>query len=155
MALPDFSPTGDLPLGVHRVTIDKVIQRFGADSGKRALVTQRLLHIYDLAKRTGHLGQFIIFGSYVSTKAEPNDVDIILVMKDTFVPRECPRECAGLFDHAIAQARYGASIFWARPSAMLLEPLDEFIAAWQVKRDGSLRGILEVIEEEEENHDPE
>ena len=38
---------------------------------------------------------------------------------------------------------------------MLLEPLDEFIAAWQVKRDGSLRGILEVIEEEEENHDPE
>ena len=104
----------------------EVIQRFGAETGKRALVIQRLLHIHDLAKRTGHLGQ-----------------------------RECPRECAGLFDHAIAQARYGASIFWARPSAMLLEPLDEFIAAWQVKRDGSLRGILEVIEEEEENHDPE
>jgi hypothetical protein len=126
MTLPDFSATGDLPPGVHRVTMAEVIQRFGAETGKRALVTQRLLHIHDLAKRTGHLGQ-----------------------------RECPRECAGLFDHAIAQARYGASIFWARPSAMLLEPLDEFIAAWQVKRDGSLRGILEVIEEEEENHDPE
>lgn len=71
-------------------------------------------------------------------------------MKDTFVPRKCSRECAALFDHAIAQARYGASIFWARPSAMLLEPLDEFIAAWQVKRDGSLRVIIEVIEEVEE-----
>jgi len=155
MTLPNFSATGDLPPGIHRVTIGEVIQRFGAESGKRALVTQRLLHIYDLARRTGHLGQFIIFGSYVSTKAEPNDVDVILVMKETFAPRECPRECAGLFDHAIAQARYGASIFWVRPSAMLLEPLDEFIAAWQVKRDGSLRGILDVIEEEEENYDPE
>jgi len=60
-----------------------------------------------------------------------------------------------LFDHAIAQARYGASIFWARPSAILLEPLEEFIAAWQVKRDGSLRGILDVMEEAEENDDPE
>ena len=155
MTLPDFSATGDLPPGVHPVTMAEVIQRFGAETGKRALVTQRLLHIYDLAKRTGHLGQFIIFGSYVSTKAEPNDVDVILIMKDSFVPRACPSECAGLFDHSIAQARYGASIFWARPSAMLLEPLDEFIAAWQVKRDGSLRGIVEVIEEIEENHDPE
>ncbi|RLT36565.1 MAG: hypothetical protein DWI57_14680 [Chloroflexi bacterium] len=133
----------------------EVIQRFGDETGKRALVTQRLLHIYDLARRTGHLGQFIVFGSYVSTKTAPNDVDVILVMKDSFVVRECPRECAGLFDHAIAQARYGASIFWVRPGAMLFEPLDEFIAAWQAKRDGSLRGIVEVIEEVEANDDSE
>ena len=38
---------------------------------------------------------------------------------------------------------------------MLFEPLDEFIAAWQAKRDGSLRGIVEVIEEVEANDDSE
>ncbi len=147
MALPALLATGDLPAGIHHVTIAEVVQRFGADSGQRALVTRRLLHIYDLAQRTGHLQQFIVFGSYVTAKAEPNDVDVVLVMKDSFRLDGCLRECLGLFDHALAQARYGASIFWVRPNAMLLEPLADFIAAWQVKRDNTLRGILDVIDE--------
>lgn len=147
MALPAFTATGDLPPGIHQVTIAEVIQRFNAESGKRALVTRRLLHIYDLAQRTGHLQQFIIFGSYVTAKNEPNDVDVVLVMKDSFRLADCPRECLGLFDHALAQARFGASIFWVRPNAMLLEPLADFIAAWQVERDNTLRGILNVVDE--------
>jgi hypothetical protein len=147
MPLPDFNEAGDLPPGVHRVTISEVVQRFGADVGKRALVTRHLLHIYDLAKRTGHLQRFIIFGSYVTTKVEPNDVDVVLVMDDSFSLRDCPVESAGLFDHAIAQARYSASIFWTCPSALIRETLEDFIAYWQIKRDNSQRGILDVVDE--------
>jgi hypothetical protein len=151
MTLPDFTSTGDLPPGVHRATIDEVRQRFGSETGKRALVTRRLQHIFDLAMRTGHLQHFIIFGSYITTKAEPNDVDIILVMKDSFTLRECPVECAGLFEHAVAQARYGASIFWMRPSTLINETLEAFIAHWQIKRDKTQRGILDVVIQEEES----
>jgi len=87
----------------------------------------------------------IVFGSYVTNEPEPNDVDVILVMGDSFRLEGCPPESRGLFDHAIAQARYGASIFWVRPQLILGESLDSFVAHWQLKRDGSLRGIVEVV----------
>lgn len=103
-----------------------------------------MLHIYELAKRTGFVQRFIMFGSYVTAKPEPNDVDIILVMDDAFRLEDCPIEARGLFDHAIAQARHGASIFWVRPSLLLGESIEDFVAYWQTKRDGSKRGIVEV-----------
>jgi len=98
-----------------------------------------------LAKRTGHLQRFVIFGSYVTAQPNPNDIDVVLVINDAFRLEECPIESRGLFDHAVAQARYGASIFWIRPGLLIGEGVEEFIAYWQLKRDGSRRGIVEVI----------
>lgn len=145
MPLPPFSETGDLPLGVHHATLDEVIGRFRAGSSQREDCTRRLTHVFDLASRTDCLERFIVFGSYVTAKPEPNDVDMILVMVDSFRLETCPIESLGLFDHAVAQVRYGASIFWVRPQLLLGESVDEFIAYWQTKRDGSKRGIVEVI----------
>jgi len=49
------------------------------------------------------------------------------------------------FDHQQADQEFEASIFWIRPSLLILETLEEFTAHWQVKRDKSRRGILEII----------
>lgn len=43
-------------------------------------MARRLERIYTLVRATGHLARFIIFGSFVTAKAEPNDVDIFLLM---------------------------------------------------------------------------
>jgi hypothetical protein len=145
MPLPNIDETGDLPPGVHRATLDEVQQRFGAVGGQRDTCTRRLSHIYDLAQRTGHVQRFIIFGSYVTAKSDPNDIDVVLVMDDAFRLEDCPIEARGLFDHALAQARYGASIFWARPGMLIEASIEEFIAYWEVTRDGSRRGIVEVV----------
>ena len=74
-----------------------------------------------------------------------NDVEVILVMDDEFRLEHCPIEARGLFDHATAQARYGASIFWVRPGLLLGETIEDFVSHWQIKRDGSKRGIVEVV----------
>ena len=145
MPLPDFDASGDLPTGVHRVTLNEVIQRFGSVGGQRGVCTLRLSHVQELAKRTGHLQRFVIFGSYVTAQPNPNDIDVVLVMDDAFRLEECPIESRGLFDHAVAQARYGASIFWIRPGLLIGEGVEDFITYWQLKRDGSRRGIVEVI----------
>jgi len=145
MPLPDLNSSGDLPSGVHRATLDEVIQRFSSAGGQREICTLRLRHVYELAKRTGHLQRFVIFGSYVTVQPRPNDVDVVLVMDDSFRLEECPIESRGLFDHATAQARYGASVFWLRPGLLIDETVEGFIAYWQIKRDGSRRGIVEVI----------
>ena len=66
-------------------------------------------------------------------------------MADVFELSACPFEARGLFDHAVAQARYGASIFWIRPGLLLGETVDDFVASWQVKRNRAKRGIVEVV----------
>ena len=151
MALPEFNGFGDLPPGVHRTSIDQVADRFRVGSDRRVIVTQKLIHIYDLAKRTKYLQRFVIFGSYITTKSEPNDVDVILVMAEGFSLDKCPSESLALFDHPVAQARYGASIFWTRSNTLMSETVDEFISYWQIKRDGTQRGIVDVAVTEGQN----
>jgi hypothetical protein len=107
-----------------------------------ALAKLKLLH--RLAGRTGKLVRFIIFGSFVSAAPEPRDVDVVLVMAADFKIEDAPRECRTLFSHSDADARYAASIFWVR-EGMLPEPLrEQFFEAWQTKKDGTKRGIVEV-----------
>ena len=50
-------------------------------------MARRLEHIYALAKASGHLARFIVFGSFVTAKPAPNDVDIFLLMEDRFGSR--------------------------------------------------------------------
>ena len=84
MPLPPFNANGDLPPGVYAATVAEVVARFGAGTPRREVVTQRLVRIHNLAVATGGLGRFVLFGSYVTSKPVPNDVDVILVMKDAF-----------------------------------------------------------------------
>ncbi len=119
MLLPGFGETGDLPPGVHSATLDEVIGRFGAGSRQREDCARRLIHIYELALRTRRLQRFVIFGSYVTTKINPNDVDVVLVMDDAFNLEECPTESRGLFDHAVAQVRHGGEHFLGETSIVV------------------------------------
>jgi hypothetical protein len=106
-------------------------------------VSARLRRIYELAFSTGHLARFVVFGSFVTAKPDPNDVDIVMMMDDDFDASELKGEVALLFDHVVAQTVFGASVFWVRCLGALGGE-EEFIARWQTKRDGGLRGIVEV-----------
>jgi hypothetical protein len=147
MPLPAFDSCGDLPVGVHQATLAEVIERFGHGTPQRELVTARLVLIYELAQRTGKLLRFVIFGSYVTMKPEPNDVDIILVMADDFTEQDYDPDLFPVFEHMRAQQELGASIFVVRPGFVIGETVDDFIAHWQVTRDKSRHGIVEVIPE--------
>ena len=144
MPLPDPDSKGELPEGVHQATMDEAIARFGGGTPRRRAATERLLRIYQLAKATGKLERLVIFGSYVTSKPDPNDVDVILVLADDFDLGKCDEETRMLFEHSQAVTEFGASIFWVRPSMLILETLDEFIEHWQIKRDKTCRGIVEV-----------
>ena len=148
MPLPEFDGRGDLPEGVHPATLEEVIARFGHGTPQRQLVTTRLQRVYELARATGKLLRFVIFGSYVTDKPAPNDIDILLVMTDDFTVTACDGQTQTLFDHLRAQQIFGASVFSIRPSTALLGSVDEFIAYWQIKRDQSRHGIVEVVSEE-------
>jgi hypothetical protein len=88
----------------------------------------------------------VVFGSFVTAKPEPNDVDIFLIMEDSFDPALLTGEVRRLFDHLAAQAQFGASVFWFRRLACL-EGEQAAVEYWQVKRGGGSRGIIEIIVE--------
>ena len=146
MALPPLTEEGELPLGVHRASLREVRERFGVGSAKRKALALRLDRIYSIARATGHLARFVVFGSFVTSKLEPQDVDVFLVMTDTFDASELTSDVRLLFDHGAAQAHFGASVFWVRHRAVWP---DEQVAVefWQVKRGGVRRGIVEIIGE--------
>lgn len=136
---------GDLPVGVYQVNLAECLERFGQGNERRRRVSATLAEICRLASGTGQLDRVILFGSYVTAKMEPRDVDIILVMKDDFDVEKCDASTQVLFDHNRADHEFGASVFWIRPAMLLLdESLESFINRWQLKRDGSRRGILEI-----------
>jgi hypothetical protein len=144
MSLPDFNAEGDLPPAVYRATIEEVIARFGSETKQRQQVATRLSRVWELAIRTGHLERLVVFGSFVTAKPAPNDVDVILVMNDGFCMEQCNDESALVFDHVRAQNALGASIFWIRPGLLINDTLEAFIQRWQRKREGGQRGIVEV-----------
>lgn len=142
--LPPLDRHGDLPAGIHPATWAEVAERFGAGSEARARSFARLRYLHELAARTGRLKHFYVFGSFVSSTPDPRDVDVALVMAADFRLEESPRECRTLFSHAEAQARYGASVFWLREGMLPEAQMQDFLDTWQIKRDGTKRGIVEI-----------
>jgi hypothetical protein len=142
--LPVFTDKGDLPPGIHPAGWSEVEQRFGTGSLSRANAYSKLRHLHELAERTRRLERFLVFGSFVSTTADPRDIDAVLVMAPDFRLEEAPRESLTLFSHPDAEARFGASIFWIRQGMLQEAQMQEFLETWQTKRDGTRRGLLEV-----------
>lgn len=141
---PDFNSEGDLPVAIHQATLAEVIEHFGTKTLQRRIVAQRLIHIYDLAHGTGQLARFIVYGSFVTAKPFPNDVDIFLLMEDAFDKNQTSGETIALFDHLTTENELGASVFWMRRLS-IMNGEQQLIEHWQLKRDKGKRGIVEVI----------
>jgi hypothetical protein len=92
------------------------------------------------------VARFVIFGSFVTAKPDPKDVDVFLVMEDHFQPGQLSEEAAALFDHLQAEVQFGASVFWTKRSGIIGDE-QSALEYWQIKRDHSYPGILEIIEE--------
>lgn len=73
-------------------------------------------------------------------------MDVILLMEDSFDLATVTGETALVFQHMEADARFGASVFWTRRSGALGGE-QKMIEYWQLRREGGLRGIVEIVPE--------
>jgi hypothetical protein len=145
--LPEFNETGDLPTGVHEASLAEMIARFGTGSDRRKRIAKRLERIHQIASQTGCLARFVVFGSFVTNKQEPNDVDVFMIMDDNFNMGSLVGEGRLLFvDQGTAQNHFGASVFWMRRLAAI-GGQQAAIEDWQITRDGTERGIVEITAE--------
>ena len=97
--LPEFTSAGELPAGVYVVTSEEFRARFGAGIPRRIWLSSRLDVLLDLADKTGKLLRVFVWGSFVTTKSAPQDIDILLVMAEDFeldqvaAPSRCSTPC--------------------------------------------------------------
>ena len=146
MPLPPFNTAGDLPVGVHPAALQEVAARFGTSNVRRQILMTRLERIYRVAAATGSVAHFVVFGSFITAKPEPNDVDVFMLIENDFDADSLTGEARWLFDHNAANAFFGASVFWLRRLAVFGGE-QATIEYWQIKRDGGFRGIIKITGE--------
>ncbi len=145
MTFPEFNENGDLPVGIYEATLQEVLDHFGQGSLQRQLVASRLKKIYNLVKITGKLSRFVIYGSFITSKENPNDVDVFLVMNDDFTKDDYKGDVLRIFEHLQTENKMKASIFWMLEMSVAVNE-KIFIEGWQNTRDNTKRGIVEVID---------
>lgn len=142
--LPEFDGEGNLPAGVHPATEEEVFLRFATTSARRQWLGEQLRGLLALAKSTGKLFRVFLWGSFVTGKEVPNDLDMLLVMAPDFAVGALPAHCQIVFDHAQARLRFEADVFWTKAS-IDEAVLELWLDTYQYGRDFKRRGIVEVV----------
>jgi hypothetical protein len=84
MPIPDLNEQGVLPPGVHECTLEEVGARFGrfAETSQRPDLFARLTAYMGELSKAGVANAIIIDGSFVTAVPHPNDIDLIVVLKE-------------------------------------------------------------------------
>ncbi len=115
--IPEFQTDGNLPKGLHKATLNEAREVFGTGgSARRKLLIVNLKNIIELAKSTGKLERVIVWGSFVSNKEFPHDIDLLLIMGNDFDMDANPPEVKRVFDYVQGRISFNADIFWTKSS---------------------------------------
>lgn len=142
--LPALNSDGNLPEGIHLATEDEVFARFATPSARRQWLGEQLQRLLALAKSTGQLARVFLWGSFVTSKEVPNDLDVLLVMGTEFAIEALPTLAHIVFDHVQARLYFQADVFWTKAS---IDPqiLHLWLDTYQTGKDFTRRGIVEVV----------
>jgi hypothetical protein len=81
--IPPFNDSGFLPPGLHSATLSEIEARFGTSSEIRHVQMESVRWMVDLAVRAG-VTRLVLNGSFVTDIMEPNDVDVVLLVRAGF-----------------------------------------------------------------------
>ncbi len=78
------------PEGIHDCTMEEVDEVFGRfqRSDRRLRLTEKLRRFVEEVRRTSIAIAVVIDGSYVTGKAEPGDIDLVVVLRPDFDPTQ-------------------------------------------------------------------
>jgi hypothetical protein len=141
--LPDLTFEGDLPIGVHVARWEEFSSPFGASTPRRVWLLGRLHTVLSLAASTGKLSRVFVWGSFVTGKASPKDVDVLLILDEGFELQHVRSAARAIFDSVQARLLYESDVFWARDS-IGSETLKLWLETDQISGSFRKRGIVEL-----------
>lgn len=96
-----------------------------------------------LLVETGQLRRLYLFGSFVTTKLTPGDLDCLAVMATGFSTAPLTSPLLDVFMHDRCRLRYQADVFWVT-EAVGQEQLDAMLDVFSPDRSGKQQSIVEV-----------
>ena|SRR5262245_9975895 len=124
-------------------SLDDLRLRFGTSTPRRQFLFRQLDIIIDQLRATRKLKRVFLFGSFVSGKASPNDVDLLVVMNAGFSTAQLGGKVLELFQHDVCRIRYHADLFWVT-EAVGKARIDDLLEVFSRDRDGRAQSVIEV-----------
>lgn len=148
MAIPILDAEGFLPTGIFDCSFSEVRDQFGRFQGSDArpkLFTQ--LEILLATMRNARLFRaLLIDGSFCTAKTNPNDIDLIAVLKPGHdFERDLPMSEYGLVSRTLLRRRFGFDVIVAEEASSLYKTYVEFFSCIRdnpEKKKGLLRLTL-------------
>ena len=128
---------------MHAVQWEEFASRFGASTPRRKWLLGRLRTVLSLAASTEKLRRAFVWGSFVTAKASPRDVDLLLIVTEDFEMQKVAAAARMVFDSVQARLLYESDVFWARDS-IGNETLELWLETYQISRSFRKRGIVEL-----------
>lgn len=144
--LPEFDIDGDLPPGIHRATFDEIERRLSrfVVSDRRINLFARFKQLLVMAKRSGIVERLVVGGSFVTSKPEPNDIDVVIVVdSDLDFDALTPSQYTVTDRRALRRVlkTEALDIITVRNGTTRMDLVLEF---FQSKRDNKQVGVVEV-----------
>ena len=117
--------------------------RFNGSTPRRLWLSGQLRKVLELAAESGDLRRAFVWGSFVTAKPAPGDLDILLIMSEDFEVARAPAAAQAIFDSVRARLLFESDVFWARAS-IGDEMLDLWLDTYQTSRIFRKRGIVEL-----------
>jgi hypothetical protein len=118
--LPEFNSEGDLPSGVNVVAWQDFHSRFGLATPRRVWLLGRLRRVF-------------VWGSFVTTKPAPRDLDVLPIMDEDFEVERIAPPASEVFDSTRAKLRFESDVFRGRAS-IGEEVLQTRLETYQISR---------------------
>src|SRR5271168_2747304 len=138
--IPPFCDGHNLPDGLHEASWGEVLRMFG-EGAKRESLCSDLLRLALRAKDCGYL-RVLIWGSFVTAKVDPGDLDLMFVVPRGVTKEAVSAECAELLDSANSRQRFGHDFYYCSDDPKVLEYFLSYLG--YDNRLGKNRGLLSL-----------
>jgi hypothetical protein len=131
MSIPEVDDRGYLPSGVHDASLEEVLERFGRfrETDRRMALGARLAAFIEEARGTGLVECLIVDGSFTTSKRQPGDIDLIVVLRAALdVAADFRPDQYNVVSARRVKGRHGFDVFHAVAGSENLARAVEFFA---------------------------
>ena len=141
--LPKLTDAGRLPPGVHAADWQEFESRSAVPPRDVCGCWAACGPSWNSLAPAGNCRVFV-WGSFVTGKSAPRDLDILLIMSEDFEVDRLAASAQAVFDSTRAKLLFQSDVFWARVS-IGDEVLNVWLDTYQTSRDFRKRGIVELV----------
>jgi Polymerase beta, Nucleotidyltransferase len=129
---------------MHQIaSLEEIGRQFGTSSPRRQFLFEQLKILTSVLRTTGSVKAAFLFGSFVTGKVSPNDIDLFVVMRAGFSTADLSQPTLTVFQHDNCRIRYHADVFWVTETVGE-DRINDVLDVFSRDRQGRSQSIFEV-----------